>query len=88
VPRSKKGVRKIQVTLKSRHLVNGQAYGPGQVFVLPDLAAYFQHVESRQEAKEQSLMTERAFIIQGQRKRQVAPGRFNEILGGIAPETI
>jgi len=33
-------------------------------------------------------MTERAFIIQGQRKRQVAPGRFNEILGGIAPETI
>ena len=94
--RPKKGMpsppKKIEVTLRSKHRVNGISYGPGKVRVIPDLAQHFLHQESIQAEKEQSLMTEQAFIIQGghggPRKRQVAPGRFSDLMGAAVTENL
>lgn len=81
--------KKVTVTLRNRHLINGVSYGPGSVTVHPDLAQHCLHQEDLQASKEQSLMTEQAFIIQsGNRKRQVAPGRFADIMGATVTENL
>ena len=83
--RHKPGTRKILVTLRLRHSINGRFYGPGEVWLTPYKAEAFLNTEHEAAQKEVNLQQQQAFII-GNRggvmtKRQVPWAQFDDILG-------